>query len=103
VLQAACDLLWEKSLKTKVNLKSLVSVTPSNVNTFPYRLLNGMFCIPTDGFLIVDLLQAPQLFCHLRKPTCWQRPRGSTFQSVPCVPLRLSTCVLTQDFIFFAH
>jgi hypothetical protein len=68
-LQAACDLLWEKSLKTKVNLKSLTSVTPSDVNTFPYRLLNSMFCIPTYSFFINDLSQAPQLFSQLREPT----------------------------------
>ncbi|KIK39201.1 hypothetical protein CY34DRAFT_14549 [Suillus luteus UH-Slu-Lm8-n1] len=35
----------EKSLKTKVNLKSLVAVTPSDVNTFPYQLLNGTTAI----------------------------------------------------------
>jgi hypothetical protein len=52
-LQAACDLLWEKSLETKVNLKSLTSVTPSDVNTFPYRLLNGMFCIHSYSFLLM--------------------------------------------------
>lgn len=42
-LQAACDLLWEKSLETKVNLKSLASVTPSDIKSFPYRLPDGMF------------------------------------------------------------
>ncbi|KAG2740439.1 hypothetical protein P692DRAFT_20753309 [Suillus brevipes Sb2] len=41
-LEAACGLLWEKSLETSVPPKSLVSVTPSDIKTFPYQLADGM-------------------------------------------------------------
>jgi hypothetical protein len=41
-LQAGCELLWAKFVDTKVPLKSLVSVTPIDVKTFPYKLPDGM-------------------------------------------------------------
>ncbi|KIK44260.1 hypothetical protein CY34DRAFT_23175 [Suillus luteus UH-Slu-Lm8-n1] len=41
-LEAACGLLWEKSLETSVPPKSMVSVTPSDTKTFPYQLADGM-------------------------------------------------------------
>ncbi|KAG1762790.1 hypothetical protein EDD22DRAFT_952849 [Suillus occidentalis] len=45
-LEAACGLLWEKSLETSVPPKSLVSVTPSDIKTFPYQLADGTPAIP---------------------------------------------------------
>ncbi|KAG2044115.1 hypothetical protein BDR03DRAFT_977769 [Suillus americanus] len=45
-LEAACGLLWEKSLETSVPLKSMVSVTPSDTKTFPYQLADGTLAIP---------------------------------------------------------
>jgi hypothetical protein len=44
-LQAACDLLWAKAVETKVPLKSIACITPSDAKMFPYRSSDGMYFI----------------------------------------------------------
>ncbi|KAG1862519.1 hypothetical protein DFJ58DRAFT_725359 [Suillus subalutaceus] len=41
VLQAACDLLWAKAVELKVLVKSIASVTPVDVKSFPYQFPDG--------------------------------------------------------------
>ncbi|KAG2114961.1 hypothetical protein BD769DRAFT_1673280 [Suillus cothurnatus] len=40
-LQAACDLLWAKAVEMKVSVKSIASITPVNVKSFPYQFPDG--------------------------------------------------------------
>ncbi|KAG1894262.1 uncharacterized protein F5891DRAFT_1195399 [Suillus fuscotomentosus] len=44
-LQAACDILWAKAVKTKVPLKFIAQVSPSDADMFPYRSNDGTLAI----------------------------------------------------------
>ncbi|KAG1802183.1 uncharacterized protein HD556DRAFT_1304350 [Suillus plorans] len=44
-MQAAYDLLWAKAVKMKVTLKSIASVTFSNIKSLPYQLFDGSVAV----------------------------------------------------------
>ncbi|KAG1842416.1 hypothetical protein F4604DRAFT_1938847 [Suillus subluteus] len=78
-MQAACDLLWAKAVELKLTLKSIASVTPSNVKSFPYQLSNGTVAVSSveaSGLLaasegehvtVCPLCEAkvPDMRCHM--------------------------------------
>ncbi|KAG1842367.1 hypothetical protein DFJ58DRAFT_732048 [Suillus subalutaceus] len=44
-LQPACDLIWAKAVEMKLSLKSIASVTPLDMKSFPYQFSNGTVAV----------------------------------------------------------
>jgi hypothetical protein len=40
-MQAACNLIWAKTTQMKLSLRSIVSVTPLDMKSFPYKFSDG--------------------------------------------------------------
>ncbi|KAG2105516.1 uncharacterized protein F5147DRAFT_775291 [Suillus discolor] len=67
-LQAACDILWAKAVETKVPLKSIVQVSPSDTDMFPYRSNDGTLAI--ISIEAGHLLSASKGKCVTTCPLC---------------------------------
>ncbi|KAG1891991.1 hypothetical protein F4604DRAFT_1912721 [Suillus subluteus] len=44
-MQAACDLIWAKTTQMKLSLRSIVSVTPLDAKSFPYKFSDGTVAV----------------------------------------------------------
>ncbi|KAG2147917.1 uncharacterized protein EDB93DRAFT_1250419 [Suillus bovinus] len=44
-MQAACDLIWAKTTQMKLSLRSIASVTPLDVKSFPYQFSDGTVAV----------------------------------------------------------